>query len=108
MVPFDLEEDARVVLDASGNGSVVLGPKRMRQVWKVTSLSVATNSVTDEPIATVYGPMGTTLGGTYSGSKDTTDLNVTLPYGSRIKVQWTNGDPGAIAIASVQGTVIVR
>jgi hypothetical protein len=102
-----LDEDRSTVLDADGGGTVTIGPDRMRQTWHVTSLSVSVATQDRSPTATVQAPSGAYLAGTYSGARDTTDLDLTLPYGSRLRVTWVGGDPGARASVAVTGTITV-
>lgn len=108
MATFPLEEDRQVTLSATGSGSAQIGPTRSRQRWKVTSVTVSTSTATNMPEARLYSPSGTLLGGTYTGSQDTTDVDITLHFGARIRVDWTGGDPGARATVSVAGTIYVE
>lgn len=101
-----LTETYTVKLDGSGSGSVSFGPTRTRQRWTAPlTLAVTTSTATLVPTAVVT--MGAqTLGTSYTGSADSDDLpNVTVYPGQRITVQWTGGDPGAIASATIIGTV---
>ncbi len=101
-----LSESYTTVLDASGNGHVSFGPNRQRQRW-VPPLTVAVSTSTSVKIPTAVLTMGSSqLGSTYSGSGDADDLPaVTVLPGQRLTMTWTGGDVGAVATASIAGTV---
>jgi len=105
MSTFPLSESATVKLDASGNGTLKMGPTRRGQTWKPTLLAVSIPSPTKVPSATVTnGSVG--LGETFTGSGDSTDLTGTTVYaGQQITITWTGGDANAVATASISGTV---
>lgn len=102
--PFS--ESYQTVLDGSGNGSVSFGPTRRGQVWSPPlTIAVSTSTAAKVPVATVY--QGTVvLGASFSGSSDSSDFPAVTVYGGQtLRVAWTGGDPGAVATASVTGTV---
>lgn len=109
---FQLDDGVSVVLDASGNGSVQIGPTRAGQSWlvKVAALQVSTNVL--EPTAKLY--LGTAsppnfLGGSYTGSNDAdTELNLPLRRGQRLTCVWSGGDAGARATLSITGEITVE
>ena len=100
-----LAQSFTVVLNASGNGTIQCGPNRLGQTWKPTTVAVSTSTATKVPIAEVL--QGTTsLGATFSGSTDTNTLtDVTVYPGQKLTITWTGGDVGAVATASVSGTI---
>jgi hypothetical protein len=101
-----LSETYTTVLNASGNGSVSFGPNRQRQKWTPPlTVAVATSSAVKIPAAILT--MGAQqLGSTYTGSGDADDLPaVTVLPGQKLTVTWTGGDVGAVASASIAGTV---
>lgn len=103
-----LDVSATVTLNASGAGTVRLGPRSLLQVWNVTNCAVKVSSNTLEPVATVYlgnAQPGNQLDATQSGSLDSTNLDVTLRSGNVITVAWTGGDAGAVATASLYGNI---
>jgi len=101
--PYQLEAHASCVLDGSGNGSVSLSPQNNRVVWNVTTVSVQGSSSNPMPTATAF--LGSTaLGGTYAGSNDSDDVDVTVYPGQLLTVRWTGGTPGASATAYAYGT----
>jgi hypothetical protein len=103
-VPVD--ENKSVVLNASGAGSVRLGPYSLAQRWHITGASVKVSSNTSEPAANLYkGSRGSFLAGTYTGSNDSTDLDVILDNGV-ILCEWTGGDAGATATLYLRGETL--
>lgn len=105
---WPLSVDATTVLDASGNGHIELGPTRLGQNWIPTIVAVSTSTANRVPIARVTQG-STDLGSTFSGSNDSNDLvGVTVFPGQRLRITWTGGDPGAVATASVSGTIVQR
>lgn len=100
-----LDVDAKVILDALGNGTVKLGPSSTRQTWHVTNAAVQVTSNTSEPTAILYlNTRASKLAGTATGSNDSTDLDVTL-RGGYILCDWAGGDAGATARLSLQGSI---
>lgn len=105
LVDLVLDVQARVTLNAAGAGTIKLGPTSTRQTWHVTNAAVSVSSATNEPTATLYmSSRASQLGGTNTGSNDSTDLDVTL-RGGYIICDWAGGDAGAIATLSLQGSV---
>lgn len=105
---WPLSVEATTVLNASGNGTVRLGPTRLGQNWIPTIVAVSTSTAARVPIADVR--LGSTdLGSTFTGSNDSNDLTgVTVYPGQQLTITWSGGDPGATATASVSGTVQQR
>jgi hypothetical protein len=101
-----LTETYTTVLDGSGNGSVTFGPNRSRQKWS-PPLTVAVQTSTSNLIPVARVTMGNLkLGSTYTGSDDSDDFPaVTVLPGQKITVTWSGGDPGAVATATITGTV---
>lgn len=103
---YVLSESASGVINSSGTVTVNLGPTRIGQIWKVNLITVQTSSNTSEPTAKVYlNSLGTFIGGTYTGSNDSTDVNLTITNGRLICV-WTGGDSGARATLTVYGELV--
>jgi hypothetical protein len=99
-----LDEAASVVLNAAGNGSVKLGPRSSRITWNVTAASVRASSNVLEPTAILYqNSIGSQIAGTYTGSNDSTDLDITVRNGFILCV-WSGGDAGARATLYLQGS----
>lgn len=102
---LQLDVAQSVVLNASGNGSVKLGPTSTRAVWHVTNAAVTVSSNTLEPQAILYqNTKASKLAGTNTGSNDSTNLDVWVRNGF-ILCEWTGGDPGATATLFLYGTI---
>lgn len=99
--------DIATTLNASGAGEVSLKPPQYNQTWKVSLAAVSVSSAVLEPECRLYQD-GRFIGGTYSGSLDSTDLNVTLQSNQSIKAVWTGGDTGATATLTLQGEQIIE
>lgn len=102
-----LDQYATVTLNGSGTGTVVLGPAKSNERWEVSTVSFSVSSNNSEPTAKCYrdNVSNTTfIGGTYSGSFDSDPaFNFTVYPGRKLAIQWTNGDPGAIATVRLYG-----
>lgn len=104
---LQLEASASTTLNASGNGSVTLSPPTSRVIWHVSTVAVGGSSTVNIPIAVVS--LGSTnLGGTYSGTNDSDNVDVLVWPGQHITVTWSGGDSGASATAYVYGTLDVK
>lgn len=106
---YPLNQQATVLLNASGNGIASCGPQVVRQHWQPTAaaVSVATN-VSEAQCSVYYGTTvgsGTFLGQTAKGSTgDTCGIaGIDLPPGAQIWAEWKGGDPGSTATMVVQG-----
>lgn len=104
-----LDESTQIVLDASGNGAVTIGPSYSYQIWKPTQINVLVSSNQKEPVFKYYrgSSIGLTnyLGGTYTGSNDQSDISgQILQPGEVFLCVWTGGDPGALASVGLNGT----
>lgn len=101
-----LDTGGRVILDAFGNGAIILRPDNAHQRWLVQNTVVRVSSNTLEPQCFVYVGMPTSnqvVDTTYTGSNDTSDSQYEIPYGQFMTVQWLAGDAGAVATVSVKG-----
>lgn len=103
-----LNEQGQVTLDGSGNGFVALGPAYTAQTWIPSQLTVTViPTPAIEPTFKYYrGTAGPTniLGGTYTGSNDSTDISgVVLNPGEKIYGVWTGSSPGGVAVMAIQG-----
>lgn len=114
-VTADLNENAQVILDGSGNGIAKMSPHGTRYsgyTWSPINLyvTVSTNAKEAQAIAYVsYGILSSTandaIGQTSTGSTgDTCGMTQTVKPGDWISVRWTGGDPGAVATMRVTGT----
>jgi hypothetical protein len=107
-LPFSTSNS--VVLDASGNGTVGVGPISSGEVWSDVSAAchVATNNL--EATCRFYVGTGPTpdnfAGGTSWGSTGDSGFSSgqTAVIGQQVWAVWSNGDAGATAYLSVTGT----
>lgn len=112
MPEMELDEQAQVFLDGSGNGAVVIGPTYTYQTWVPSQITVTTSTNVKEPVFKYYrgrtaGNTGI-LGGTYTGSNDQSDISgLVLHPGEVILAQWTGGDAGALATVALLGKKII-
>lgn len=119
-VAADLNENASVVLNGSGNGTAQLSPHGTRYSgyqWRPINLYVSVapapgnSAVLNNAKATAYVSYGVqsntpndAIGSTINGSLgDTCGMSQTVKPGDWITVVWTGGDPGAIATMRVTG-----
>jgi hypothetical protein len=108
MPTYQLNTSGSVVLNAQGAGTVRLQNNKPFQKWKIDRLAVTTTTNTNEPQVKVYLDSvseGNLLDGTYTGSNDSTDINTSLLTGQSLVVVWSGGDSGAVATASIYGTM---
>lgn len=101
-----LNEASQTTFNASGDGTASLGPNGY-ETWNVSTIAVFVNSNTAEPTARIY--LGSVspqnfIGGTYTGSTDSSDQSVTVLPNQNIICVWTGGDPGAQGTLSLYGT----
>ena len=107
MSEFELLKSGSAILDASGSGTLVLGPERAGESWEVTRISVTCTS-TLQTVVTVYENVVSTqtaLFNSKAGNSDVAagDPPMTIPSGSRVVIVWTAGTPGAAATAVLKG-----
>jgi len=103
----ELSASGRVVLDANGQGVVILMPSNANERWVINSTSVRQQTaVTKYPQFFSYVGNITpnqSVDSTYSGNQADSDSVISIPYGSYFTGQWINGDVGAIMTVSVRG-----
>lgn len=103
-----LNKGTTVVLDATGAGTVALGPVHGPPKWHVTKVTVRTSRPGRPPIPTfdLYLGAQTTDGyqeSTYDGSYDVSDVDMTVFKGQQIIGVWTGGQAGDVATMSLYG-----
>lgn len=101
-----LNASGRVTFGASGSGTVDISVPGL-ETWRVTKIALSTTTNVLEPIAFVYvdtAAPGNLLGGTYTGSNDSSNEDQTLMPGQHLVCTWSGGDVGAVATLSVFGT----
>ena len=106
-----LDEGVSIQLNGSGNGSVVIGPTNPMQIWIPTMAATTVSSNVNEPTLKLYrgktASGGGYIGGTYTASNDSTDLNGYVLYpNDGILAVWTGGDAGAIATIKLYGKLL--
>ena len=120
-IPRPLGEDifASVVLDANGNGTAVVGPKRVREHWQLTFAAVSVTfptgqtAPTKEAQCSLYQGAGVSPGHLISqtatgSSGDTCGLGgIDLQSGGTLIAVWTGGDAGQTATLSAGGTYTI-
>lgn len=108
-----LNLSADVVLDASGNGRLELGPDSGPPYWNVTKYVVSTDRPGQAPVpqCSVYLDSEDKNGlqdSTYDGSKDATECDIDMQRGQHLIAVWTGGQAGDEASLSVTGWKDVR
>ncbi len=107
-----LSESISITLDASGNGTVWIGPQRPGQRWRVRGAAVSTTTAVKVPTFNLYrgGPSpGNLLAATYTGSSDSTnDLAEEFSPGAFLTGVWQGGDVDAVATLSLSGDLLIR
>jgi hypothetical protein len=97
-------------LDGSGNGSVQIGPQRVREHWQVEAVGVSVSTQVAEAQCSVNvgsppANPGNFFGQTATGSTgDTCAVETDIVAGQLVMVRWIGGDAGAQATASIYGT----
>jgi hypothetical protein len=110
-IPRILNESASVTLSAAGAGSVRIGPNNPLQIWHITRIAVYVAPASAIPIANVYiGTIspGGLVGGSFSGSNDSSDVDLTLWPGQFLTVDWSGADASAVATVSLYGEIRPR
>lgn len=109
MTDLDLDVFATVVLDASGNGIVSVGPTIVREHWTPTNVAVsATTAVLDAQCNVYLGtsPVAAQLvlsTATGSSGDSSGASGIDMQPGQLLIAQWKGGDVGATATLHVNG-----
>ena len=124
--PYQLNENASVTLDGSGNGTARISPgqpgapgsgvgagRNSGLTWDLAGVAVSVATNVSESEAACYISYGIQSNGpqdfqgqTQQGSTgDTCTVTASLRPGDWVTVKWTGGDPGEIATMRVFGTV---
>lgn len=105
-----LTASGQVTLDASGNGSVTVGPgiapDRSSLRWNITGVVVRTSRPGAPPIprVRVTDQLGRDEGLSYDGSFDQGAADIALRRGEFITATWAGGQAGDVATLTVSGT----
>lgn len=107
----NLNESASVVLNASGAGTVTLGPSSQRgpAVWNVDGVILQTTRPGLAPIPRAQVYLGDAIpsnsqGLTYDGSFAQGKVDLKVVRGQVLTVSWTGGQSGDTAFVTVTGT----
>jgi hypothetical protein len=104
-----LLEQNSVILNGAGNGAIIFQPQYTDQKWMPTGVSCQTTTNVKEPIFKIYhgkSAGAALLDGTYTGSNDSTQIqNIIIYPGDGVYCAWTGGDAGAVASATISGTM---
>jgi hypothetical protein len=97
-----------ITLNASGNGTVTLGPQIAKEHWQVASATVSVSTNVKESQCSVFlgtTPVSSTLyGQTETGSTgDTCTIGQDIQSGQLVIAQWTGGDVGSVATMTLTG-----
>jgi hypothetical protein len=106
MITTQLNTGGTATVPASGTATVTIGPNGIER-WNISNISVIATTATSEPTAKVYvDSIDPThfIGGTFTGSNDSSDQTVVLLQGQKIICVWTLADVGARVTLSVYGT----
>jgi hypothetical protein len=103
-----LNTGASVTLNASGAGTVTLGPNTGPPVWRVTKITVSTSRIGQPPVpnCTIYlGPAtpNNQVANTYDGSFDESAEDILVTRGQVLTAVWAGGQSGDVATLSVYG-----
>ncbi len=103
-----LRKAGKVTLDASGEGRVRLSPETGPPVWQVLRMAVQTDRRGQPPIpqCAIYLNEESPLylqDGTYDGSFDFSDCDITVTKGDDLIAVWTGGQSGDEATFTVTG-----
>ncbi|HEY4798642.1 MAG TPA: hypothetical protein VII99_06140 [Bacteroidia bacterium] len=107
-----LNESASVMLNASGNGTVKMGPLSARSVWYPANVHVSANAnPTNEAQCSVYcGDLpipanfrDKSVSGSSGDSSDRVSASV-IKCGQYVYAVWTGGDANVFATLIVTGT----
>lgn len=105
-----LNVSASVVLNASGNGTVTLGPTRPGVSWTPAIVAVTVNptSATVTSVFMLYNGSaqpGNFIAGSYTGDINSSGLALPPMFaGQIITGVWSGGNPGATATMTLTGT----
>lgn len=108
-----LRATATVTLNASGTGTVTLGPGvngPSASSWHVTGLVAQTNRPGVAPIPKFQAYQNEanaaySLGLTYDGSFSTATADENIPRGQKLVFVWTGGQAGDVATVTLSGTM---
>jgi hypothetical protein len=101
-----LNESRTATADGNGRAIAQLGPLRSFESWEIKRTTVSSTSTTLIPTARVYrGAIAPSrlIDGTYTGTLDTTQTDMTLTSGDSVVAEWTGADVGSSCILIIEG-----
>jgi hypothetical protein len=103
-----LNKGTTITLDATGSGTVTLGPTVGPPRWHVTRVAIRTSrpGLRPVPTFTLYVDSADANGyhdSTYDGSRDGSDVDLRLLKGQQLIGVWAGGQAGDVATMSVYG-----
>lgn len=107
-----LNESDSVLLDASGNGAITMGPGSAWERWEVERTSV--NVSVGQPVPVCYilrgysSDLRNVIDGTYTASLDTSTVAFMVAAGEKVTASFQGGSPGSVASVVFAGKKIVR
>jgi hypothetical protein len=110
MPTLPLSESGFITLNASGAGTVKIGPTAHGVVWKPSRIGIKTSTAVKSPICQVFIGTSPTADnfsdGTFTGQQNNSDACVgqEVRLGSYVWAVWTGGDIGAQATVTVTGS----
>lgn len=102
----ELDESGRATADANGNARITLQPLRAFEFWQIDRMTVQNSSTTLVPLCKVYrSSVDPTklVDGTFTGTFDVSDTQLTLPNAMPLIADWTGADPGSSCTFTVAG-----
>lgn len=104
----ELFESADGTADANGRAEATLQPLRAFETWKVKRLTVQSTSSTLVPTCRVYrGAVSPSrlIDGTYTGTLDHTDTDISMHNGERLIAVWEGADVASVCTLSIEGDI---
>lgn len=103
---YELRESGNASANVDGKAMVTLQPLRAFEHWHVTRITVQSTSQTLVPTCRVYRGSESEsnfIGGTYTGTLDSSDESLDIANGEALLFVWEGADVGANCIATVIG-----
>ena len=95
------------VFDGNGRAAGSVGPQAYGSRWNVDLMVVSTTSTNVTTCKVYRGVEQPTamVDNTRTGNQDASDCNIDLRAGETLLFVWAGGTPGALASASINGTL---